>query len=397
MDGVDKSVIIGGSNISASVDSTAYVPNLNISGSLTDSDGNIGTAGQALTSNGTDKVQWATVGGAAFPYTGSAEITGSLGVTGSILQEGSNSIVAGSTPRVVILASSGSSLTTTQPDNMAIIASKACSINSTNTNTYAGGIFGAQNSTFGTGETRSSVILGGGSNTMNGKLCAIVAAENSSVGAYSNFLGGGFSQQINGDKSAIIGGINGRVNGGTNNGVVGGNGNNVNGSQNGILAGSYHNIPTGVSDSAIVGGYNSDADHDRSVVIGGNALATTKADEVVVPSLSTNGAVVQNVQALTIVANVAELDASTGNMFTLTLQNATSTELQLINQSAGQTFQVQVTQNATNAGDMTFDSQFDFEGGTPFTATAATNAVDILTFTTFDGSNVQCVGSKNFS
>jgi hypothetical protein len=154
-----------------------------------------------------------------FPYTGSAQITGSLGVTGSISQEGSNSIVAGATDRVVILASSGSSLTTTQPDNMAIIASKACSINSTNTATSSGGIFGAQTSTFGTAETRASVILGGVNNTMNAKFSTITACENSSVSNYSNFLGGGFNQQINGDKSAIIGGINGRINGGTNNGV----------------------------------------------------------------------------------------------------------------------------------------------------------------------------------
>ena len=84
-------------------------------------------------------------------------------------------------------------------------------------------------------------------------------------------------------------------------------------------------------------------------------------------------------------------------MFTLGLQNGVDTHLEISNQVAGQTFSLKLTNNATAAGTITFDPQFEFEGGTAFTATAATNAVDILTFTTFDGSNVQCVGSKNFS
>ena len=84
-------------------------------------------------------------------------------------------------------------------------------------------------------------------------------------------------------------------------------------------------------------------------------------------------------------------------MFTLGLQNATDTHLEISNQVAGQTFSLKITNNATSAGTITFDPQFDFEDGTAFTATAATNAVDILTFTTFDGTSVQCVGSKNFS
>ena len=48
-------------------DYTLYAENIDITGSLTDSDGNVGTTGQALTSNGVDKVQWATVGGGGSP------------------------------------------------------------------------------------------------------------------------------------------------------------------------------------------------------------------------------------------------------------------------------------------------------------------------------------------
>ena len=109
-----------------------------------------------------------------------------------------------------------------------------------------------------------------------------------------------------------------------------------------------------------------------------------------------SGTIKQDVSALTITSNTASLDASVANMFTLTLQNAADTHLELSNQVAGQNFILQIKNNATAAGTISFDSQFQFEGGTPFTATAATNALDILTFTSFGG-NVQCVGSKNFS
>ena len=129
--------------------------------------------------------------------------------------------------------------------------------------------------------------------------------------------------------------------------------------------------------------FYADIQADQGITVGG--------------TLDAQGIVKQSVQALSIAANVAELDASTGNMFTLTLQNGVDTELQLSNQSAGQTFQVQITNNAIAAGTISFDSQFEFEGGTAFTATAATSAVDILTFTCFAGGNVQCVSAKNFS
>ncbi len=127
--------------------------------------------------------------------------------------------------------------------------------------------------------------------------------------------------------------------------------------------------------------------------------ADIQADEgiTVGGTLDAQSVVKQSVQALSIAANVAEIDASTGNMFTLTLQNGVDTELQLSNQSTGQTFQVQITNNAIGAGTISFDSQFEFEGGIAFTATAATSAVDILTFTCFAGGNVQCVSAKNFS
>ena len=205
------------------------------------------------------------------------------------------------------------------------------------------------------------------------------------------------------DGTAMLGGINNSLTD-TNNWssvMLGGSGNTLNGGgKRRFMLGGEDNTMGGGNDSfsGIIGGENNTlTGHERSVIIGGDTLSTTKSDEVVVPNLTTNGAVVQNVEALTIATNVAEIDASLGNLFTLTLQNGVNTELQLTNQSAGQTFQVQITNNATGAGTISFDSQFDFEGGTAFTATATTSAVDILTFVCFGGGNVQCVGAKNFS
>ena len=129
--------------------------------------------------------------------------------------------------------------------------------------------------------------------------------------------------------------------------------------------------------------FYADIQADQGITVGG--------------TLDAQGVVKQSVSALSIAANVAELDASTGNMFTLTLQNGVDTELQLSNQSAGQTFQVQITNNATSPGTISFDSQFLFEGGTAFTATASTSAVDVLTFTCFAGGDVVCVSAANFS
>ena len=196
--------------------------------------------------------------------------------------------------------------------------------------------------------------------------------------------------------SAIVGGNQNTISGTGFSAIAGGDGNTISGgADKSFIGGGQDNTIT--SDyNAIVDGFSNTVSHNRSVVVGGQSLSTTKADEVVVPNLDINGTVVQNVQALSITSNTASLDASTGNMFTLGLQNAADTHLELSNQVAGQTFSVRITNNATAAGTISFDTQFEFEGGTPFTATATTNAVDILTFTCFGG-NVQCVGSKNFS
>ena len=80
---------IVGSDLTSTADYTTYVNNLNISGSLTDSDGNTGTNGQVLSSNGAGKITWTTGGGGGSDddwYNGGTFITSSRDViiTGSL-------------------------------------------------------------------------------------------------------------------------------------------------------------------------------------------------------------------------------------------------------------------------------------------------------------------------
>jgi hypothetical protein len=63
----------------------------------------------------------------------------------------------------------------------------------------------------------------------------------------------------------------------------------------------------------------------------------------------------------------------------------------------GQTINVKITNNATAAGTISFAPEFEFAGGTAFTATAATSSVDVMTFISFDGTSLQATGLKNFS
>jgi len=443
----------------------------------------------------------------AFPFTGSAEITGSLGVTGSFSVEnntiGGTELFAGL--GATLAANNGnlqlggvSNTLDTNGWGRVVIGGRSNNLSGGNgvsiwggfANSLSGGednaiMAGRSNTISGNGEW--IVIAGGRSNTVSSaNYSAIVGGENNTItsGQKSVILGGdgssignnlrsfiiggegnrvvtgqgggvvgGFDNQIDHDRSVIIGGaslsttkaneavvpdltINGTVSGsagvvdfesdvqitgsvtagdalnvnsgtdsmllsidsnttGTRNGILGGYQNTASDTDS-VVLGGFGNTASGLR-SGILAGQSNTASHIRSVVLGGISLSTTKPDEAVVNHLTTNGTVVQDVKALSIVANAAELDASTGNMFTLTLQNGVDTELQLSNQTAGQTFSVQITNNATGAGTISFDSQFLFEGGTAFTATAATNAVDVLTFTCFAGGDVVCVSAKNFS
>jgi hypothetical protein len=59
---------------------------------------------------------------------------------------------------------------------------------------------------------------------------------------------------------------------------------------------------------------------------------------------------------------------------------------------------LKITNNATAAGTLTFDTNdFKFADGTAFTVTATAGAVDLMSFVTFDTSNLIGTGIKAIS
>ena len=409
--GHERSVIIGGNTLSTTKDNEVVVPDLSIYGDTFISSSTLGTGSlidnlgqQALPGNDSIEhivsltqaeydaltpdvntlyvISGSTAGGAAFPYTGSAEITGSLGLTGSLSQGETNSnlgtntailssgdsLISASVSEAVIIASTGSYQSSTQPGRTAIIASDNSYIDSTSAgNNDDIALIGTLNSRFTGGGARQSVIAGTNNCYNNGSRFSFIGGGENHImsGAYGNaIVGGGSNRMLTGANSAMAGGGSNRIGNATQTdyGFIGGGSNNyLDGDNAAIIAGTSNNndqlravILGGESNTInggqggiVAGGINNTVSHDRSVILGGSSLSTTKSDEVVVPSLDINGTVVQNVQALTITSNTASLDASTGQMFTLGLQNGVDTHLELSNQVAGQTFSLKITNNAT--------------------------------------------------
>ena len=119
--------------------------------------------------------------------------------------------------------------------------------------------------------------------------------------------------------------------------------------------------------------------------------------EVITGGLSITGSVLGEVNALSIAALQADIDCSVGNFFTLTLAAGVDTEIIFSNVQAGQTINLQITNNATTIGTVSFGGGILFADGTAFTATATLDAIDVMTFVCFDGINILATGIKNFT
>ncbi len=116
--------------------------------------------------------------------------------------------------------------------------------------------------------------------------------------------------------------------------------------------------------------------------IGANVQAydadTAKTDVAQTYSKAQRGAIV----ALTDAANVA-LDLSTSNNFSLLTTSGVGATRQLQNPSnlvAGQSGIIEVTQDASGSRALTYDTQYEFENGTPFTLSTAADAIDQIAY-----------------
>ena len=113
--------------------------------------------------------------------------------------------------------------------------------------------------------------------------------------------------------------------------------------------------------------------------------------------LSITGSAVGNVTIVPVAASTGSIDASTGNFFTLDLPSG-DTHITMINVSPGQTINLRLVQNGAGDGTFSFDNGImRWQGGTPPTASSTANHTDIISFVTFDSSNVYGSAVLDFS
>jgi len=129
------------------------------------------------------------------------------------------------------------------------------------------------------------------------------------------------------------------------------------------------------------------------------ALGTYDENTLYVVSGSTSAATLSpytgsirgNVTSVAESSNTASLDFSVGNFFSSSIDD--NTHFEITNVEPGQTVLLKV--NITNASpSVTFSSNVLQPSGNEYTASANTE-VDILTFTSFDGTNTNLVAVNN--
>jgi hypothetical protein len=285
---------------------------------------------------------------------------------------------------------------------------------------------------------------------------------NSATGLNSVVLGG-YGNTVS-QAQSIVSGRQNTISGGQIHTIMGGLLNTINASSatNGIFNGKFATITGVAGNSAIIAGESSTiANHDFSVILGGQNLSTTKNSEVVVPSLSvygetlindgvTTGQLIDNIgQTVVSVEDAvqhivhctqAEYDAITPDVNTLYVIDGAETlgdtnvdgkltgTVNTISDAAGTTtldcsvgnyFTLAMPAGGTTAltptnitagqtinikitqnataATLTYAASIDFPGGTAFTISTGSGEVDILTLVSFDGTTLQATGLANFS
>jgi hypothetical protein len=82
------------------------------------------------------------------------------------------------------------------------------------------------------------------------------------------------------------------------------------------------------------------------------------------------------------------MNVGINNFFTLTLVDGTTTHISASNIQPGQTINLRVTQGASGTGQVSFHSAIDQPSGSAYTPTLFANAIDVVTFVSFDSTNL---------
>jgi hypothetical protein len=198
-------------------------------------------SGQVLSSNANGGIEWADdAGGAPFPFSGSAQITGSLIVTGST--------ILGNIP-------------------------------SSNT----------------IGTAVNPLIHGDGNSIASGEDIVVLGGEGNSTGGgvgYSGIYSAASSTMTNTDTSVIVGGYQNEVQA-SRTYTIGGNNNKIQNSGaefSGIVGGQGHRITSAVTASAIIGGKSITATKNETVYVPGLEIVTHGAN-ITGSVLAKNGAI----------------------------------------------------------------------------------------------------------
>lgn len=124
--------------------------------------------------------------------------------------------------------------------------------------------------------------------------------------------------------------------------------------------------------------------------------AITASHAMSIPGVITNdiefeGVVSGDVNTITITSNTASIDFNTSNFFLLTMPAGGNVHVNATNIKNGTTVNLQITQNATPAT-LDFADYIKFESGSEYTVSTGSGNVDLVSFVTFDTTNLLAAG-----
>jgi len=127
-----------------------------------------------------------------------------------------------------------------------------------------------------------------------------------------------------------------------------------------------------------------------------SAVFATTGSNTFIGNQIFSGSLRGQVQALTISSQTASLDCSLNNFYTLTLVSGSTTFVNPSNILPGQTINLRIKQASTPTGSISFASSVKQASGSVYIPTVTGNAEDIVTFISFDSTNLYLSNIKNF-
>jgi hypothetical protein len=164
-----------------------------------------------------------------------------------------------------------------------------------------------------------------------------------------------------------------------------------------ITSGSYqhvqgtYNISSSITGAFIHGNGTSDLNRSNLIFAAGNQVQIT-GSLAVTGSLIVTGSTQGNVATLTISSNTASVDLTRASFFTITLTSGATTHISASNILPGSTSTILVTTDGTS--NVTFPSNVKQPSGSFYTSSAV-SAKDILTFISYDSTNLYLASVKN--